>query len=89
MERSLQKVCGGIKDKIKKIFHPDELSKAAHQTKFIQRSTALLQGKDFVELMTTVSIEEMAKADDIDGSLENYVKEEEEFPLLSLRCIRS
>jgi hypothetical protein len=57
MERSLQKVWGGIKDKIKKIFHPDELSKTARQTKFIQRSTALLQGKDFVELMTTVSMD--------------------------------
>jgi hypothetical protein len=42
IERSLQKVWGDIKDKIKKIFHSDELSKTARQTKFIQRSSAFL-----------------------------------------------
>jgi len=48
------------KKKIAEMLCPDELSKIAYQTGFIQRTTALLQGKDFVELMTTVSMDPKA-----------------------------
>ena len=54
---SLVTMWGNIKNMITGIFQPRELSTIAHKTKFIQRSTSLLQGKDFVELMTTVSID--------------------------------
>ena len=37
---------------IKEVFHPHELSKVGCQTQFIQRSTSVLQDKDFIELMT-------------------------------------
>jgi hypothetical protein len=39
------------------IFCPSELEKTARKSKFIQRSSSLLQGKDFVDLMTAVSID--------------------------------
>jgi hypothetical protein len=57
---SLQKTWCSIREMIKEVFNPRELSKAAHQTKFIQRSTVILQGKDFVELMTTASMDSKA-----------------------------
>jgi hypothetical protein len=39
------------------IFCPSELEKTARKSKFIQRSSSLPQGKDFVDLMTAVSID--------------------------------
>lgn len=46
-----------IKKKISVVFQPHELSMLAHESKFVQRSTSFLQGKDFVELMTAASID--------------------------------
>jgi len=56
-EGSLKKLWSNSINMITEIFQGKELSSIAHKTKFIQRSTSLLQGKDFVELMTTVSID--------------------------------
>lgn len=57
---SLKTMWNDIKNMITEIFQSNELSRIAHKTKFIQRSTSLLQGKDFVELMTTASIDSKA-----------------------------
>jgi len=46
-----------MRDQITEIFKPCELSKIARETKFIQRNTNILQEKDFLELMTTVSLD--------------------------------
>lgn len=48
------------KKKISEIFQPSTLFQLARQSKFIQRSTSLLQGKDFIELMTVASIDPQA-----------------------------
>lgn len=57
---SLTAIWGNIKNMITEIFQTKELSNIARKTKFIQRSTSLLQGKDFLELMTTASIDSKA-----------------------------
>lgn len=44
-----------ILKKISDVFQPFELTKLAYETHFIQRSTSLLQAKDFVHLMSVVS----------------------------------
>jgi hypothetical protein len=54
---SLVNVWTNIKNKISEMFQPTELSKLARKNKFIQRSTSLLQGKEFVDLMTAASID--------------------------------
>lgn len=54
---SLAVMWTGLKKTISEIFQPNLLSKIARQTNFIQRSTSLLQGKDFVELMTAASLD--------------------------------
>src|SRR5262245_33509869 len=46
-----------IQKKIRDIFLPFELDKIAYNTNFIQRSTSLLQAKDFVHLMSAASID--------------------------------
>lgn len=57
MQMLLASMWKDIKKKISEIFQPSELSKIARKNKFIQRSTSLLQGKDFIELMTAASID--------------------------------
>jgi len=54
---SLTGIWRDIKQKISEIFQPSTLIKLARETNFIQRSTSLLQGKDFIELMTAASID--------------------------------
>src|SRR4029077_10036682 len=49
-----------IKKKTAEIFQPNELSILARKNKFIQRSTSLLQAKDFVDVMTAASIDPKA-----------------------------
>lgn len=46
-----------LKAKIKSIFLNKELEAIARQTKFIQRSTSILRPEDFLQLMTSASIE--------------------------------
>jgi DDE family transposase len=46
-----------VKKKMGEIFHSDELERMARKSKFIQRSSSHLQGKDFVNLMTAASID--------------------------------
>lgn len=46
-----------IKNTMSQIFQPDEISKIARKAKFIQRSTSLLQAKEFVELMSVASLD--------------------------------
>ena len=46
-----------LKKKITAIFEPIEIEKIAYETKFIQRSTSLLQGKDFINLMSAASLD--------------------------------
>lgn len=57
IQGSLANIWTDIKEKISEIFQPSTLLKLARESKFIQRSTSLLQGKDFVELMTAASID--------------------------------
>jgi len=57
---SLTGIWTNIKEKISEIFQPSTLLKLARESKFIQRSTSLLQGKDFIELMTAASIDPQA-----------------------------
>lgn len=47
----------GIKNRISDIFHPSEIASLARDTKFIQRCTSRLRGLEFVELMTTTSMD--------------------------------
>lgn len=54
---SLAGIWTDIKEKISEIFQPSTLFNLARESKFIQRSTSLLQGKDFIELMTAASID--------------------------------
>lgn len=46
-----------IKNQISGLFQADELTKLARKVQFIQRSSTLLQAKDFVELMTVASLD--------------------------------
>jgi hypothetical protein len=46
-----------LKDKIDSIFKKEDLNILAYSTKFIQRSTSLLKPDDFLQLMTSASIE--------------------------------
>ena len=46
-----------IKNKTAEIFQSNELSQLARKTKFIRRSTSILQAKDFVDLMTASSVD--------------------------------
>src|SRR5689334_23115236 len=46
-----------LKKKVAEVFHPNEIAKIAKETKFIQRSTSLLQGKDFIDLMSAISLD--------------------------------
>jgi hypothetical protein len=46
-----------LKDKIQSIFQKEDLRRIAYSTKFIQRSTSLLQPDDFLQLLTSASIE--------------------------------
>ncbi len=45
------------KKKAAEAFHPGEIAKIAKETKFIQRSTSLLQAKDFIDLMSAISLD--------------------------------
>jgi Transposase DDE domain len=57
LQSSLVEIWSNTNGMIAQIFKPKELSNIARKTKFIQRSTSLLQGKDFLEMMTTASID--------------------------------
>jgi hypothetical protein len=57
---SLTIIANDINKKISEIFDPNELSKIARECNFTQRSTALLQGEDFVDLMTAASLDPQA-----------------------------
>jgi len=49
-----------VKGKLTRVFDHDQLETLARQSCFIQRSTSKLEGKDFVELLTTEMIENAA-----------------------------
>lgn len=46
-----------LKTKIQSIFRKNDLEAAAYKTKFVQRSTSIVQPDDFLHLMTAASIE--------------------------------
>lgn len=54
---SLAGIWTDIKEKISEIFQSSTIFKLARESKFTQRSTGLLQGEDFIELMTAASID--------------------------------
>lgn len=57
---NLAETWAAIKKKTAEIFQPTELAKLASKNKFIQRSTSLLQAKDFVDVMTATSVDPKA-----------------------------
>jgi hypothetical protein len=60
MKQEMNRYASKVKGKLTTIFDPEYLETLARQSKFIQRSSSKLAGKDFVELMTTEMIEEPA-----------------------------
>ena len=58
--RQFRKSSEKVKEKINEIFDDKYLHSLARETNFIQRSTSRLEGKDFVELMTTEIITDAA-----------------------------
>jgi hypothetical protein len=59
-KQELTSVATKVKGKLTHVFDPNQLEPLAHQSRFIQRSTSKLQGKDFVELLTTEMVENAA-----------------------------
>ncbi len=60
MKHKVNRYASKVKGKLTTIFDPKHLETLARQSRFIQRSSSKLAGKDFVELMTTELIEEPA-----------------------------
>src|SRR6266446_7183423 len=60
MKQEMNRYARKVKGKLTTIFAPEPLETLARHSKFIQRSSSKLTGKDFVELMTTEMIEEPA-----------------------------
>lgn len=60
MKQEMKRYASKVKGKLTTIFDPEDLETLARQSKFIQRSSSKLAGKDFVELMTTEMIENPA-----------------------------
>jgi hypothetical protein len=60
MKQEMNRYARKVKGKLTTIFDPEPLETLARHSKFIQRSSSKLTGKDFVELMTTEMIEEPA-----------------------------
>src|SRR6267142_4414828 len=60
MKQEIHRYARKVKGKLTTIFDPESLETLARHSKFIQRSSSKLTGKDFVELMTTELIEEPA-----------------------------
>lgn len=53
MKQEIGRYASKVKGKLTTIFDPEKLETLARQSKFIQRSSSKLTGKDFAELMTT------------------------------------
>src|SRR2546428_6672522 len=60
MKQEMKRYARRVKGKLTTVFDPDHFEALARQTDFIQRSSSKLSGKDFVELMTTEMIEDLA-----------------------------
>jgi hypothetical protein len=60
MKHEMNRYASKVKGKLTTIFDPAALEILARQSKFIQRSSSKLAGKDFVELMPTELLEEPA-----------------------------
>ncbi len=60
MQHKMTRYARKVKGKLTTIFDPESLESLARQSKFIQRSSSKLDGKDFVELMTTELMQEPA-----------------------------
>ena len=60
LKRELTHVAAKVKGKLTRVFDHDQLETLARQSCFIQRSTSKLEGKDFVELLTTEMVENAA-----------------------------
>ena len=60
LKRELTHVATKVKGKLTHVFDHDQLETLARHSRFIQRSTSKLEGKDFVELLTTEMIENAA-----------------------------
>ena len=60
MKHKVNRYASKVKGKLTTIFDPKDLETLARQSKFIQRSSSKLNGKDFIELMTTEMMEEPA-----------------------------
>ena len=60
LKRELTHVAAKVKGKLTRVFDHDQLETLARQSGFIQRSTSKLEGKDFVELLTTEMIDNAA-----------------------------
>jgi hypothetical protein len=60
LKQEIKRYARKVKGKLTTVFDPEHLEALARQSKFIQRSSSTLTGKDFVELMTTEMIAEPA-----------------------------
>ena len=60
MPRELTHVAAQVKGKLMRVFDHDQMAALARQSHFIQRSTSKLEGKEFVELMTTEMVDNAA-----------------------------
>ena len=60
MKHEMKRYANKVKGKLDTIFDPEPLETLARQSKFIQRSSSKIAGKDFVELMTRELLEEPA-----------------------------
>ena len=60
LKQELTSVATKVKGKFTHVFDPHQLAALARQNSFIQRSTSKLEGKEFVELLSTEMVENAA-----------------------------
>jgi hypothetical protein len=60
VKQELKQISQKVKGKITEVFDKERLDRLARESEFVQRSTSKLEGKDFVELMSTEMVEDTA-----------------------------
>jgi hypothetical protein len=58
IKQELKRISQRVKGKITEVFNKERLDRLARESDFVQRSTSKLEGKDFVELMSTEMVED-------------------------------
>jgi hypothetical protein len=60
LKRELTQVAAKVKGKLTRVFDQDQLETLARQSGVLQRSTSKLEGKDFVERLSTAMLDQAA-----------------------------